>query len=270
MSATDPRTASIAVAIADTDHHVLAHQALVHTVRALGSDRVFVFSDRPEAWPGFDVIRIPTLRRIEDYNRLVLRRLPEVLDRDHVLVVQYDGFVLHPERFEAAFLEQDYLGAPWPNFPDRPVGNGGFSLRSRRLVEAVATLDAGDFTEAEDLFICHRHGPALEARGLRFGPRELAARFSVEWPKVPHPTFGFHGIFHLPEVYRNHLDFLVEHLSDRIITQRAGYLLPFIERLSPQAGAAFRARQERLLAQSAATPASAAAPLPITDPEPRA
>ena len=247
----------MAVVIADTDHHVLARQALRHTLSQLDAGQVIVFSDRPEAWPGFDVAATPQLQRIEDYNLLITQRLPELLQRDRVLVIQYDGFVLHPEEFAPLFLHYDYLGAPWPQFDDCGVGNGGFSLRSRRLVDAVARLDYADPAEAEDLFICRRSRPLLAAAGLRFAAKAVAAHFSVEYPAVPWPTFGFHGIFHLPGVYRHDLDFLVANLSERVLRSRTEYLLPAIDRLSPQAGQAYRRRLAALAPAPALAPALA-------------
>ena len=256
--------ADTAIAIADTDHHVLALQALQHSVACFPVGQVIVFSDRPQAWPGFDVVQVPTLRRIEDYNRLITRRLADVLQRDRVLVIQYDGFVLNPAEYAPLFHHYDYLGAPWPQFAECGVGNGGFSLRSRRLVDAVARLDYADLSEAEDLFICRRSRPALEAAGLRFAPRALAAHFSVEFPMVPWPTFGFHGIFHLPGVYRERLDFLIDNLSDRVLRSRADFLLPAITRQSAEAGAALRRRLADLagLAGLAGLAAPAAADTP--------
>ena len=235
-------TRGIAVAIADTDQPVLALQALRHTLARFEAGQVIVFSDRPEAWPGYEVQRIPRLQDMADYNLLITRQLAEVLRCDRVLVIQYDGFVLHPQEFSPTFLHHDYLGAPWPQFTECGVGNGGFSLRSRRLVDAVASLDYADPTEAEDLFICRRSRPRLEAAGLRFAPKAVAAHFSVEYPAVPWPTFGFHGIFHLPSVYRHGLGFLVDNLSERVLRGRADFLLPAIDRLSPEAGLAFRRR----------------------------
>jgi len=263
----------IAIAIADTDQHALALNALRQSVDRFPVRQVLVYSDRPQAWPGFEVQAIPTLRRIEDYNQLITRRLAEDLRCAHVLVIQYDGFVLNPQEFAPLFLHHDYIGAPWPQFGDGDgaVGNGGFSLRSRRLVDAVAALDYADPSEPEDLFICRSSSAALQAQGLRFAPRAVAAHFSVEYPAVPWPTFGFHGIFHLPSVYRHDLDQLIELLSDRVLRGRAAYLLPAIEALSPDAGRHYRARLAaaaapsadrpvaRLVADPAATPVAAPA-----------
>ena len=115
----------------------------------------------------------------------------------HVLCVQWDGYVLDPARWEPAFLEYDYIGALWPHFGDAMrVGNGGFSLRSRRLLEACATLDIGN--EAEDVAICRTHRPALEQRfGLRFAPEDVARHFAFERAAPQGDEFGFHGAFNM-------------------------------------------------------------------------
>lgn len=244
---------TLALAIADTDQHVLAHQAVRQCLGGRDFDQVLVFTDRAEAFGGLPTVVTPTLRSIVDYNRLITRGLAEHLRCDHVLVVQYDGFVLHPEAFEPEFLAYDYIGAPWPGTDEGGVGNGGFSLRSRRLVDAVAGLPYDPSAEAEDLFICRTARPLLERHAaLRFAPRALAARFSVEYPAVPHRTYGFHGIFHLPAVYRHDIAFLMRHLSDRLIRSRAGYLLPGLQAIGPDA--------VRLLQQRLSPPSQSPAP----------
>ena len=249
-----PQADGMAIAIVDTDQPVLARMALQQSIAGWPVDQVIVYSDNPEAWPGFEVQRIPQLRRIDDYNRLITRRLAEDLRCERVLVIQYDGFVLNANQWSPLFLHYDYLGAPWPQFDDCGVGNGGFSLRSRRLVDAVARLDYADLSEAEDLFICRRARPVLEAAGLRFAPKAVAAHFSVEYPGVPWPTFGFHGIFHLPQVYRHQLDFLIDNLSDRVLQTRSDFLLPAIDRLSAEAGDGYRRRLATLAAAVGAPP----------------
>ncbi len=270
-SVAPPRAAGprLAVAIIDTDLHQLARQALLHSMQSmerqgLPFSEVLIFSDQPALWPGLPVIRIPTLRSISEYNLLVTRELARHLTADFVLVIQYDGFVLNADQFSPHFLHYDYIGAPWPNYDRHEVGNGGFSWRSKRLVQAVAQLDYADPTEAEDLFICRRMRETLEQQGCRFAPKAIAQHFSVEFPAVPFPTFGFHGIFHLPSVYRESPDFLVEHLSDRIIKSRSNYLLPGLQVVSPAAAQRLAQRLAALnaAAASASEPASASAAPP--------
>jgi len=157
-------------------------------------------------------------------------------------VIQYDGFVLNADQFSPHFLHYDYIGAPWPNYEVNEVGNGGFSWRSRRLVHAVAQLDYADPAEPEDLFICRTMRETLERAGCRFAPKAIAQHFSVEFPAVPFPTFGFHGIFHLPLVYREMPDFLLDHLSDRIVKTRSGFLMPGFQAVSTAAAQKLQAR----------------------------
>lgn len=234
----------IALVIADTSQHVLARNAFVHSMRALrGLHQLLIYSDRPDAWAGMPVQRIAPIGSLAEYNRLITKTLAEHLDADFALVVQYDGFVLDGGQFSPHFLHYDYIGAPWPHFTTLDVGNGGFSWRSRRLVEAVARLPYDGESEAEDLFICRRMRPTLESEhGVRFAPRELARHFAVESVPVPWPTFGFHGVFHLPQVYRERIDFLLEHLSPRTLHKWQPLLRPAFARVSPQAAAAFEAR----------------------------
>jgi hypothetical protein len=119
----------------------------------------------------------------------------------HVLVVQWDGFVLQPQAWDPAFLQYDYIGPPWVDFtPERAVGNGGFSLRSRALLQALAD-PAVTASHPEDLCICHEHRQRLEREhGIRFAPLDVAARFGFERGTPAGPTFGFHGLFNFHQV----------------------------------------------------------------------
>lgn len=148
-------------------------------------------------------IPIPPLTSIRDYNRFLSRRLIEHVATPFVLVFQWDGFVLDPGGWNDAFLDYDYIGAPWEEasaLAGRRVGNGGFSLRSRRLLEALQDPELEfDPDRPEDKVICRELRPVLEARhGVRFAPLELARRFAFEHPPPAHPTFGFHGALNLP------------------------------------------------------------------------
>jgi hypothetical protein len=214
------RTKSIAIAIVDTENHVLASQALVHSCNLFPPDQIIIFSDDESKWNGLEVHKIPKIEKIDDYNRIITKELAIKLRCDFVLVIQYDGFIINPSEFSNIFLHYDYIGAPWPHFKEFNVGNGGFSLRSRKLVELVAKLPYPDLSYPEDLYICRTLRSELEMSGARFAPSELAKHFSVENPAVPWDTFGFHGVFHLPQVYRSSMRFLMENISRRLLIQR--------------------------------------------------
>jgi hypothetical protein len=80
------------------------------------------------------------------------------------------------------------------------VGNGGFSLRSRKLLQALMD-PAMVVRHPEDTCICHDNRQRLEdAHGIRFAPLSLATRFAYERVLPGGPTFGFHGLFNLHRV----------------------------------------------------------------------
>ena len=146
---------------------------------------------------------IEPLAGIGDYSRFLSRRLIEHVATPYVLVFQWDGFVLDPSAWTDEFWDYDYIGAPWADGsapPGRRVGNGGFSLRSRRLLEALQDPDLDfDLARPEDKVICRELRPELEEKhGIRFAPVELAERFAFEHAAPPGPVFGFHGEFNLP------------------------------------------------------------------------
>lgn len=116
----------------------------------------------------------------------------------HILTVQYDGWVLDGARWNPEWLQYDYVGAPWPWYRDRKVGNGGFSLRSTRLMNFLCEHQK-EFPlrdgHPEDDLLCRVYRPALEISGFQWAPESVARRFSFEREIPTEPTFGFHGLF---------------------------------------------------------------------------
>lgn len=147
----------------------------------------------PELPKGIEHASIPAFSGIDGYSDFMVHHLGDYFTSDYVLVVQWDGFVLDAGSWNPTFLDYDYIGAPWPDAV-RTVGNGGFSLRSRRLCAALREL-APATTHPEDLCICRHLRPQLQSRGIAFAPAAAAERFAFEEPRPSWPTFGFHGLF---------------------------------------------------------------------------
>jgi len=188
-----------------TDRFPWAVRAMARSMAELQFGDAFIASDeaRLAALPlleGVRPLRIEPLRSIDAYSRFMIERLPALVRTAHVLIVQWDGFVIHPDRWRDDFLQYDYIGAPW-HYHEGPhrVGNGGFSLRSRRLLQALPPLP-DHFDEPEDRFICQTWRPQAEALGLKFAPPGLAAEFSIDFGDLDGRPFGFHGPAHFPEV----------------------------------------------------------------------
>ena len=149
-------------------------------------------------------IRVVPIQKIAsgaDYSDFLLRQLAQHIETEHCLIVQWDGFVLDASRWHGSFLKYDYIGAAWPQFRDgHDVGNGGFSLRSRKLLEACLDPDF-EHAHPEDVAICRTNRNLLEeTHGIRFADRATADRFAFERTGPAEPTFGFHGVFNMIRV----------------------------------------------------------------------
>lgn len=129
----------------------------------------------------------------------VLRELwyvaPWQVRTSHALYVHWDSGIDDTYAWDDDFLRYDYIGAPWPFHADEhQVGNGGFSLRSLRLMRFMAEhSDQFPFCEREDAALCRQYRPLLERHGFFWAPVELAQRFSYESGDYRGPHFGHHG-----------------------------------------------------------------------------
>jgi len=149
--------------------------------------------------PDIRVVPIGKIGSSAAYSEFLLSRLVDHVGTSHCLVAQWDGHVLDASRWRAEFLDWDYIGASWPQFNDgHDVGNGGFSLRSRRLMEACR---APRFRQMhpEDVAIGRINRTWLEEQGFRFAPRELADCFAAERTGNIEASFGYHGVWHMPQ-----------------------------------------------------------------------
>ncbi|WP_298199278.1 DUF5672 family protein [Novosphingobium sp.] len=175
-------------------------KALTHSLRQVRFAACKLLTDHPVGTLPPEIERIPIARlgSAEAYSRFILRALPDFIDTEHCLIIQWDGHVLDANRWRQEFLEYDYVGASWPQFDDgMDVGNGGFSLRSKALMDLCR---GSDFVaeHPEDVAIGRTHRPDLERRGVRFAPRAVADLFSAERSGDPATTFGFHGVWNMP------------------------------------------------------------------------
>lgn len=150
-------------------------------------------------------IQGPSRMYFKDYELQALTAPGMSLSTDFVLFQEWDAAVLNPAAWDNAWLRVDYLGALWPHFyePGWPpmcsgfrVGNGGFSLRSKRLcqliTQAVNLWNDDPALMSSDQWMCRTMRPWLETNGIVFGTEEQAVRFSCE-DAIYTGQFGFHG-----------------------------------------------------------------------------
>ena len=213
------KPAKISLVIIDTEIYKLAYKALKESIAKFDFDEVLIFSDNQDEWPDCKIIPIPKITNFFQYNDLVINHLVKYLKNDYFILMQYDGYILDENQFSDKFFKYDYIGAPWPWYKTNNIGNGGFSWRSKKLMEAVSSLGYSEQNrEPEDDFICRTKRDILEETfNCRFAPLEIASQFSIEHGLPMSPTFGFHGIWHLVRIYKDDIDTLLNNLPIRIL-----------------------------------------------------
>jgi predicted nucleotidyltransferase len=177
-------------------------------------------------------VKIPHIGTIEDLSRFCIVELNKYVETDYVLLVQYDGFVLNPDSWNSEFLKYDYIGAPisrkesWGESIPLVVGNGGFSIRSKRFLELstkLATENKITKFHPEDVSLCVWYRDLLEQENMTFAPIDLAIKFSVQEDYgVYHKPFGFHGCYgkNMDELKSNYPDFPFYYFLSKIRKKR--------------------------------------------------
>lgn len=189
--------------------------AIRHSCSALRFAENLLITNRELSLPGIRTVNVGGLTSIREYNLFMVKELYRHVRTEFCLVVQPDGFVVTPRLWTDFFLHYDYIGAPWNmvcswealakcGMSARQgihvlVGNGGFSLRSKRFLEATASFDYDDPVLEEDCFVALKKRLDLESMGMRYAPVELARQFSLETyideRSLLGEHFGFHGKF---------------------------------------------------------------------------
>jgi len=160
----------------------------------------------------------------QGYSEFILR-LNNYTNADYVMMIHEDGHIVNPHLWTDEFLNYDYIGAPWPNthswltqphmnrvlphlyrtFPRNRVGNGGFSIRSKKFLQFSSQFENCDGFGEDNFLCCVKYDDAIQY-GIKYAPFELAQRFSYEnsctdsdvvWPTIPKYNmtkhFGWHG-----------------------------------------------------------------------------
>lgn len=177
-------------------------------------DKIFLFSDTPFT-EGCEFKKIDPIKSQNEYGHVIFEKLHDLPLCDHFFIFQWDGFPLFPNKWDNDYLKYDYIGSPDGDW----VGNGGFSLRSKKLIQTLKklniTIDLGNpQLQLEDQIICTYNRELLMLNGIKFAPKEVAKKFSYDDGPPTKDIFGFHGPKNFPYYFEE--DELVS-LSDRLI-----------------------------------------------------
>ena len=161
------------------------------------------------------IIKVNHISSHLEYSKFMLKEMNSYVDTEYVLVIQHDGFILNSDAWMDDFLNYDYIGAPYSYYNRLIVGNGGFSLRSKKLTSMLANDDNICISESNEYHIHQLNGINrnssenedyiiskikrfyLEQKGICFAPVNLAKRFSFEGNHISGQywsgQFGFHS-----------------------------------------------------------------------------
>tara|TARA_Y100000590_G_C15646524_1_gene987091 strand:+ start:921 stop:1622 length:702 start_codon:yes stop_codon:yes gene_type:complete len=206
-----PNVTILAATSSEVEAAQLSIRISLHNIE-FGGAKLLCSSEPKKKYPDIEYIPISPLNNVDSYNKLIFQNLHKYFKTSHCLIVQADGFVVNARLWNNEFLKFDYIGGPWPDKiqvnPDvlldlkkNPVGNGGFSLRSRKLVETTAKIDFDSLKfplKSEDVVICYYLYKKMINSGILFAPPKLAAQFSMEnidhlYGQNVNTVFGFHG-----------------------------------------------------------------------------
>jgi len=193
---------SVTLLCVETRDPALAHWAIEKCLEGTRFAKVVLITslDRvSERKIGVEYVQAPPMKTTKDYSEFLLSGLDQYISTPHVLIIQWDSFITHPNLWREEFLEYDYIGPVWPHHPDTPVGNGGFSLRSKKLLQAMNRTGFHK-RHPEDYCICVDNKAFLEKEcDIKIAPAHIAEQFAVE-RSAWHAAFGFHGFFNFGKV----------------------------------------------------------------------
>jgi hypothetical protein len=207
----------ITLVIVDNTNYDLAKFSIEQTLAVVDCKEVLTFSNK-EIIKGSKLVPIRSSIDLYDYSEIILKQLWTHIETEHALIIQWDGMAVNRQLWNDDFLNYDYIGAIWP-WPINGIsmGNGGFSLRSRKLIEACRDTQIALGTEIsgqnEDIAICVEYRQLLtEDYDIKYAPMELARQFSTENEWI-NPTFGFHGIWNAPKMLNTQqLEYVIDHM----------------------------------------------------------
>lgn len=138
----------------------------------------------------------------KEFSNEIFKIYAESFDTEYVINFHCDGFIQNPSSWSDSFFGYDYIGAPICYGGKISCGNGGFSLRSKKICRRVHKL----FEENkevlkdhnEDVIISYYLKDQLEEEGFRIADLDIASEFSTEHYSVDESnfkhSFGMHEI----------------------------------------------------------------------------
>ena len=203
--------------------------AIVKSMNELpGSRGLLISLEKPDNLPNEITWKHVHHLNYKRYSFFMMHMLYAYIETDYCLIVQDDGWVLNGKNFKPEYYDYDYIGPPshcaikinensevqsiYLNFnwtiPEvintehlQVIQNGGFSLRSKRFLEAcnkeglchyaIESIPLNDKESGdkknwaaiwnEDVHLSGLFKSRLEKAGYKYAPLEVAINFGIEY-----------------------------------------------------------------------------------------
>src|SRR5215469_14731865 len=171
---------SVTLVMLDCTCPELATLALQDTLKAIRPAKAYVFSDTEIKVYGVEYVKVKPWGTIQEFCEFLWYRVECWAPTSHILTIQWDGWVLDAEMWDPAYLQYDFVGAPWWYSDTHNVGNGT-GLRSTKLMRFLERhRKVLPVYGKEDELLGRVYRPILEYQGFKWAPEQLASKFSLE------------------------------------------------------------------------------------------
>jgi hypothetical protein len=191
------------VALGSTRIHE-TKKAIEYCLKQANFDNVIFLTDKIDKDDQIAYIAIDTINSPLEYQSFKVKKMPSVLlpklRTDYILIIDWDGFIVNADAWSDEFLEYDYIGAPFPfgGF----CGNGGFSLRSKKFLQAQDLLcrDLNIYNLPEDITLSFVMRSKFKNLNCTYAPLDIAYKFATESGGYDNNmSFGFHSFLYNPQ-----------------------------------------------------------------------
>ena len=194
----------VTLLVVETRAHKISKRVIEDCLHRCNFGDVLIFTDKPGLIPiaGARYIAVPDFPNKREAGAYYYGRAMAHVKTDFALLFEWDAGIFDENRWLPEFFKYDYIGAPWNINPRDPtvhhdVGNGGFTLMSKRLGHYICE-NVRRFPVYTDMDVSRTHRASYELAGFRWPDRHLAGKFSWELVARDRENFGFHGVFTWP------------------------------------------------------------------------
>ena len=105
-----PNVTIIAVSSIEIERTI---RALQYSCRGINFGEVKFVTHEDVNPDGITIHKVPRINSSDEFSKITIYDLPKYVNTEYCILVQYDGFIVHPEQWTDEFLNYDWIGPLW-------------------------------------------------------------------------------------------------------------------------------------------------------------